>query len=74
MKPGQVAPMHSHPDSVAYFLQGGTIKVTTPDGKSFNREPKTGSVSWSDPVTHQAENIGSTEVKELQIELKPAAH
>lgn len=71
MKPGQIAPMHSHPDSVSYFLTDGKLKVTLPDGKSIERTPKAGNAGWSDAVTHEAQNIGTTEFQQVQIELKP---
>lgn len=71
LKPGQVAPMHSHPDSVSYFLTDGKLKITMPDGKVIERNPKAGGAAWSDAVTHEAQNVGTTEFKQVQIELKP---
>jgi quercetin dioxygenase-like cupin family protein len=71
-KPGQVAPMHSHPASVSYFLTDGKLKVTLPDGKVIERSPKAGTAAWSDPVTHTAENIGTTDYQQVQVELKTA--
>jgi len=41
-----------------------------PDGKSQERELKAGTFSWNEAVTHAVENIGSTELQEIQIELK----
>jgi quercetin dioxygenase-like cupin family protein len=38
-KPGQVAPMHSHPANVSYFLTDGKLKITLPDGKVIERIP-----------------------------------
>jgi len=71
LKPGQVAPMHSHPDSVSYFLTDGKLKLTLPDGKTIERSPKAGGAGWSDATTHEAQNIGTTEFQQVQIELKP---
>ena len=70
-KPGQIAPMHSHPDNVSYFLTDGKLKITLPDGKVIERSPKAGTAGWSDAVTHTAENIGTTDFQQIQIELKP---
>jgi len=70
LKPGQVAPMHSHPDNVSYFLTDGKLRITLPDGKTIDRSPKAGTAGWSDAVTHSAENIGATEFQQVQIELK----
>jgi quercetin dioxygenase-like cupin family protein len=70
MKPGQKAPMHSHPHNVAYYLSDAKVKITLPDGKTQEREIKAGSSTWNEATTHMAENIGSTELQEIQIELK----
>ena len=70
-KPGQVAPMHSHPENVSYFLTDGKLRITLQDGKIIERSPKAGTATWSDAVTHSAENIGTTEFQQVQIELKP---
>jgi quercetin dioxygenase-like cupin family protein len=72
IKPGQIAPMHSHPENVSYFLTDGKLKITLPDGKTIERNPKAGTAAWSDPVTHEAQNIGTTEFEQVQIEIKPA--
>jgi beta-alanine degradation protein BauB len=73
MKPGEKVAMHSHPANVAYFFTDGKIKITYPDGKTEVREIKAGVAAWSEAVTHAAENVGTTEFHELQIELKGAA-
>ncbi len=71
MQPGAKSPMHSHPAVVAYLLAGGKLRVTTyPDGKTTVLESKAGSVLWLEPQTHSVENIGSTETKDVVIELK----
>ena len=72
LKPGQKAPMHSHPANVSYVLSDGKLRVTMPDGKTVEREPKAGTASWGEPVTHAVENIGTTEFTQVQIELKNA--
>src|SRR4051812_22158668 len=70
MKPGQKAPMHSHPHNVAYYMTDARVKVTLPDGKSQERDLKAGTSVWNEATTHVAENIGTTELQEIQIELK----
>lgn len=69
-KPGQKDPMHSHPDIMIYVIQGGKLKSTTPDGKSTVIDFKTGDVMWRDAVTHTGENVGTTEMKALLVEVK----
>jgi oxalate decarboxylase/phosphoglucose isomerase-like protein (cupin superfamily) len=69
-KPGQVAPMHSHPANVSYYLTDGKLKITLPDGKMIERSPKAGTAGWSAAVTHTAENVGTTDFQQVQVELK----
>ena len=73
IKPGEKVPMHSHPASVSYVLSDGKLHITLADGKTVDKEPKAGSATWSDAVTHAVENVGTSEFSQVQIELKPAA-
>lgn len=73
LKPGQKAPMHSHPANVSYILSDGKLRVTMADGRSVDKEPKAGTASWSEAVTHAVENIGSKDFTQVQVELKNAA-
>ncbi len=72
-QPGQKVAMHSHPANVVYFLTDAKTKFTYPDGKTEVREAKAGEARWSEAVTHTSENVGTTEIHLLQIELKGAA-
>jgi quercetin dioxygenase-like cupin family protein len=69
-QPGVKEPMHSHPAYVSYYLDATRVKVTSPDGKTVEKERKAGEVQFSEPVTHALENIGTTEQHVLVIELK----
>jgi len=72
--PGAKIAMHAHPDHVVYWLSGGTLRISTPDGKSMEVNAKPGDVTWLPATQHAAENIGKTDVKAVQVELKePAA-
>jgi quercetin dioxygenase-like cupin family protein len=73
IKPGAIAPMHSHPASVVYILSDAKLKFTRPDGKTAERDLKAGTALWTEPTTHSAENIGTTDFQEIQVELKPHA-
>jgi quercetin dioxygenase-like cupin family protein len=72
-EPGDREGMHSHPANVVYVLEGGTLRITTPDGRSSVVTFKTGDTIWREPVTHAAENVGTTRFHALIVELKPAA-
>ena len=69
-KKGEKFGMHSHPNYVVYFLSDGKVKTTLPDGKNTETEAKAGTASWSEAVTHANENIGSSDVHGIVIELK----
>ena len=60
-QPGVKEPMHSHPAYVSYYLDATRVRVTSPDGKTVEKDRKTGEVQFSEPVTHALENIGTTE-------------
>jgi quercetin dioxygenase-like cupin family protein len=69
-KPGDKEAMHSHPAVVIYIISGGKFKSTTPDGKSQETEYKTGDVVWREAMTHSGENIGTTEIHAILVEMK----
>jgi len=69
-KAGEKFEMHSHPEHVIYITKPSKIKFSFPDGKTSEVEMKAGQVIWSDPVTHSAENIGTSEVRGIAFELK----
>jgi quercetin dioxygenase-like cupin family protein len=73
VKPGGTSPMHSHPALVIYSLSDAKVKFSFPDGKTVDAELKNGQAMWSEPVTHAADNLGTTEAHVLNFELKAAA-
>ena len=70
LKPGEKVGMHSHPASVIYYLSNAKVRITLPDGKTQVRECKAGTAAFAPPVTHAVENIGKTDLIEVQTELK----
>ena len=71
---GEKSVMHSHPDSVAVFLDDQKAKMTHPDGKSEEASGKKGDAVFSPAGTHLPENIGSGPLDLILVELKkPAA-
>lgn len=71
-KPGEKIGMHSHPGTVVYFVTSGKTKTTLADGKVTESEHKAGEAMWNEPVTHSNENIGTTAVKVIVVEVKSA--
>jgi quercetin dioxygenase-like cupin family protein len=71
--PGEVAAWHHHPSHVIYVLTGGKIEIT-----DKNKEPQTmdlvaGNAMYMPAVTHMAKNVGTTTIKLVVTEMKPAS-
>ncbi len=64
--------LHSHPAHLTVIITGGSVRITTRDGKSVEqRDIPAGVVFWSDPETHITENIGGSHIRMI-VELKSA--
>src|SRR4051812_12021922 len=72
LPPGVKEAIHSHPAYVIYVLAGGKVRNYTADGKITETEIKTGDVLYRDPLIHAAENIGTTTMHMILVEMKPA--
>ena len=70
---GEKSVMHSHPDSVAVFLEDQKAKMTHPDGKSEEVSGKKGDAVFSPAGAHLPENIGSGPIEVILVELKKSA-
>jgi beta-alanine degradation protein BauB len=70
LQPGDKEQLHSHPAYVFYVVEGGKMRSHTVDGKVTESDLKPGQVFYRDPLTHWAENIGSTTVRVVLVELK----
>ena len=69
--PGEKSAMHRHPNAVAIFQTSGRVKFTFPNGKTEERDIVAGQTLWTPAITHQPENIGSSEFEVVLVELKP---
>jgi beta-alanine degradation protein BauB len=67
---GEKTPLHSHPSYVAYVFSPYKARFVLADGSVKTAERKAGDVFFSGPVTHTVENIGSTPIHNLIVELK----
>jgi quercetin dioxygenase-like cupin family protein len=72
LQPGDKEQLHSHPASVYYVVEGGKVRNHAADGTIMESELVAGQVVYRDPVTHWAENIGSTTLRIVLIELQDA--
>lgn len=70
LQPGDKEQTHSHPAYVIYVIEGGKFRNHAADGTVSDGEFKTGDVIYRDPMTHWAENIGTTTIRLVLVELK----
>jgi len=70
LQPGDKEQMHSHPAYVTYVIAGGKVRNHLADGKTTEAELKTGDAIYREPLTHWAENIGTTPIDLILVELK----
>jgi len=70
LKPGDKEALHSHPASIIYVIEGGKFRNHAADGSVAEGELKTGDVQYREPLTHWAENIGTTTTRLIIVELK----
>ncbi|MCU7551388.1 hypothetical protein OCK74_19860 [Chitinophagaceae bacterium LB-8] len=73
VKPGELAPLHRHPDHAIYVLQGGKVMLYSKDipgaEKGIPAEFKTGEGFVNGPITDSARNIGNTTIKLLEVDV-----
>ena len=67
----QKVPMHSHPNYVVYTLAAFKARITLPDGTQRISERKAGEAYWNEALSHSVENLGSTDIHNLIVEMKP---
>ena len=70
--PGEVAPWHNHPNHVAYVLQGGKLEITDKGKEAKVMDLNDGDAMYLPAITHMAKNVGTTTIKLLVTEIKPA--
>jgi quercetin dioxygenase-like cupin family protein len=70
---GERSVMHSHPDSVAVFMEDQKAKMTHPDGKSEEMSGKKGEAIFTPAGAHLPENIGTGPLDVILVELKKPA-
>ena len=70
--PGDVEPWHHHPNYITYILSEGQLEITVKGKQPEVDNVKPGGFMYSPAETHMVKNTGTTPVKLLIIELKPA--
>lgn len=72
LPPGSTDAMHSHPLAFIYYLDGGDVRLTAPDGSTYAATLKDGGHFWQQPTTHMVENIGDTTIRAVAFEIRSA--
>ncbi len=72
LQPGDKEQVHSHPSYVFYVIAGGRVRNHAADGTTTETELKAGDTIYRDPLTHWAENIGTTTIHLILVEVKGA--
>ena len=70
LKPGDKEQMHSHPAYVIHVVSGGKVRNHAVDGTTSETTFVTGDTIYREPLTHWAENIGTTTIRFVLVELK----
>lgn len=68
--PGVKADMHSHPDLLAVAVRGGKVRFTLGNGETAEAELADGEAQFFEATEHMTENMGTTELHVIIIELK----
>jgi quercetin dioxygenase-like cupin family protein len=70
VKPGDTVPMHRNPENINYILKPGTLRLINVDGSVVDVQLTQGQVIPAPVGEHAVENVGTTEVQTICIELK----
>ena len=70
---GRTIPMHSHPNYVVYTLKPFKARITLDNGTQRISQRQAGEAYWNQPIKHSVENLGTTDIHNLIVELKPGA-
>ena len=70
--PGAISPLHTHryPGRVIYVLSGGVLEFTPEGGKPRSAQVVAGKANWFPKESHTIRNVGDTEVRAVEIEIK----
>jgi quercetin dioxygenase-like cupin family protein len=68
--PHEKSVMHTHPATVAIFLNEGKVRMTYPDGRTEERNMGAGQTAFSEPEEHLPENLTDRPMEVVLIELK----
>jgi quercetin dioxygenase-like cupin family protein len=70
LAPHQKTTVHSHPYRFGVTLTKNDLVITSADGKSAPSKKDAQEIFWSEPVTHQVENVSNERMENIEIEFK----
>lgn len=70
--PGAKISWHSHPNHVIYAETSGKIEITEKGKPAMVMDIMAGTAMYMPAVTHMGKNVGTTTIKLVVTELKPA--
>ncbi len=73
LRPGEREEEHSHPAYLIHVVKGGRLRDHSANGTVVEMDVKNGDVLYVNPKTHWAENIGTTVINVIVVELKGPA-
>jgi quercetin dioxygenase-like cupin family protein len=68
----QKTPMHRHPSRIGITITENDLRLYLRDGTSTTSTRGAHEIFWSEPVTHQVENLSNEAMQNIEIELKRA--
>jgi quercetin dioxygenase-like cupin family protein len=69
LAPHQKTPLHSHPYRFGVTLTKNDLMITQ-DGKTGPSKKDAQQIFWSEPVTHEVENVSNAQMENIEIEFK----
>lgn len=69
LAPHQKTPLHSHPYRFGVTLTKNNLMITS-DGKTAPSKKDAQQIFWSEPVTHEVENVSNDRMENIEIEFK----
>ena len=70
--PHQKSQTHNHPSRCIVTITKSNVLISFPDGRTQNTVRPAHQFSWSEPLTHQVENLSADPIMNIEIELKQA--
>jgi hypothetical protein len=68
--PGAKWALHAHPDTIVISMSDYKVRNVVPGSEPVTRDAKKGAVLWIPARSHTGENVGTTDMDCILVELK----